>query len=445
MQKRFHPDEIAELLNKARNNTFQLYQSVTSEDVLRRSPGFGFRPILWHLAHIGVFESYWILQRVKGDPTISERYDVIFDPIKTPREESKDLPSIQEMREYLSKVRQEVLSYLEDLEGNEQSPLLQGGYIFDLVLEHEYQHQETINYLMRLLDPSAKQAPKDYSVRSDFLMWAQESKDRDMVKVEGGPFEMGSNGYLSVPFIYDNEQPRHTVHLKDFKIDRNLVTNQDFLEFINSGGYSLQSLWSPEGWKWKEENGINLPLFWRREGDEDSSQWQVQEMFETSELNPNLPVTGVSWHEASAYAQFVGKRLPTEAEWEKAASWDPISKSRRCFAWGDEMPEKHLANFNNNLYGPSPVGAFPAGKSAYGCLDMTGNVWEWASSTFGPYPGFEAYPYPEYSEVWFDGDHRILKGGSWVTRAPLLRTSFRNFFRPGFRIAFAGFRCATDD
>jgi formylglycine-generating enzyme required for sulfatase activity len=168
-------------------------------------------------------------------------------------------------------------------------------------------------------------------------------------------------------------------------------------------------------------------------------------MFESGEMNPDLPVTGISWHEAESYARFAGKRLPTEAEWEKTASWDPIANKKRCFSWGDDLPQPHHANFNNNIYGPSPVGAFPAGKSAYGCLDMTGNVWEWTSTTLTPYPGFKVFPYPEYSETWFDGDHRVLKGGSWVTSSPILRTSFRNFFRPGFRIAFAGLRCAMND
>jgi iron(II)-dependent oxidoreductase len=273
-------------------------------------------------------------------------------------------------------------------------------------------------------------------------MWTNASADRDMVKIPAGPFQMGSDGFPNVPFIYDNEQPVYTVHLDDFKMDRNLVTNADFAAFISSGGYAKESLWSAEGWQWKEENKIAAPLFWRRDsGDE---YWRTQEMFEISEMQPDLPVTGVSWHEAEAYARFVGKRLPTEAEWEKAASWDPSTGTRRCFSWGNELPARHLANFNDNLYGPTPVGTFPAGKSAYGCFDMTGNVWEWTSTPFAGYPGFKYFPYPEYSETWFDGDHRVLKGGSWVTRAPILRCSFRNFFRPRFRIAFAGFRCAAD-
>ncbi|HEX8151158.1 MAG TPA: SUMF1/EgtB/PvdO family nonheme iron enzyme, partial [Pyrinomonadaceae bacterium] len=162
------------------------------------------------------------------------------------------------------------------------------------------------------------------------------------------------------------------------------------------------------------------------------------------ELRPAHPVTGVSWHEAEAYARFSGKRLPTEAEWEKAASWDASRSAKRRYAWGDDEPDARRCNSGGRLWGTTPVGAFPEGASHYGCLDMTGNVWEWTSTPFEGFPGFEPFPYPEYSAEWFDGDHRVLKGGSWATSPSVLRTSFRNFFRRPFRIAFAGLRLAED-
>ncbi|MCA1556474.1 MAG: SUMF1/EgtB/PvdO family nonheme iron enzyme [Acidobacteria bacterium] len=167
-------------------------------------------------------------------------------------------------------------------------------------------------------------------------------------------------------------------------------------------------------------------------------------MFEAGALKADHPVAGVSWYEAEAYARFAGKRLPTEAEWEKTASWNANAVSKRLFAWGDEEPSSAHGNFNLRYWDTTPVGAFSAGASSYGCLDMTGNVWEWTSDLFAGYPGFKAYPYPEYSEAWFDEDHRVLKGGSWATHPSILRTSFRNFFRRHFRIAFAGIRCAAD-
>ena len=165
-------------------------------------------------------------------------------------------------------------------------------------------------------------------------------------------------------------------------------------------------------------------------------------MFEDTAMRADHPVTGVSWYEADAYARFVGKRLPTEAEWEKAASWDPVAGRKRRYSWGGESGDS--GNFGFRNWGTTPVGTFAQGASAYGCLDMSGNVWEWTASRFEGYPGFKAFPYPEYSEIWFDSDHRVMKGGSWATRLPLLRCSFRNFWRPQFRIAFSGFRCAAD-
>jgi iron(II)-dependent oxidoreductase len=461
MAHHFDADEIVQLMRESREETHKLFDLVISESDLRRPPGEGFRPILWHLGHVGAFEGYWILQRVKGDPTISSRYDAIFDPIKTPKEDSNNLPPVVEIESYLARVREETLGFLAACRPDSNDPLLRDGYIFNLVIEHEYQHQETLAYLLQMLDPHLKRRPggvnderKPQSAEADHTLLAASdssvilppSSFNEMVRVEGGPFEMGAFGY---PFAYDNEQPPHLVELGDFRIDKYPVTNAQFAEFIKAGGYKIRSLWSDEGWSWKEDNKIERPLYWSpfERGDSDDSRgdrWRVQEMFEHIELPPDHPVSGVSWHEASAYARFVGKRLPTEAEWEKAASWDPRTRSKRRFSWGDEPARVELANYASNRWGTTPVQSHAEGQSAYGCVDMTGNVWEWTASTFDGYAGFEAFPYPDYSELWFDKDHRVLKGGSWATRTPLLRCSFRNFWRPGFRIAFAGFRCAAD-
>ncbi len=435
MSYEFNRDEMARAMLEARRETHELINLVKSETDLRRPPAEGFRPILWHLGHVGAFEGYWILQRVKREASLSPSYDVIFDPIKTPRDDSSNLPPVREIESYLARVRESVLEFLASHDSN-SNPLLRDGYLFHMVLEHEYQHQETLAYLLQMLDTRLKDKSDLRLQISDF-----KSEDRagdEMILIPEGPFELGSPGF---PFAYDNEQPPHTVELGDFRIDKYPVTNSDYEQFIEAGGYDTRSLWSDEGWAWKEENRIECPLYWSRATGEDG--WVVREMFEEVKVPLDHPVTGVSWHEASAYARFRGKRLPTEAEWEKAASWDPETKSKRRFSWGDERASAELANFGNHNWTSSPVTAFPRGRSAYGCFDMTGNVWEWTASVFAPYPGFEAYPYREYSELWFDGDHRILKGGSWVTREPLLRCSFRNFFRPRFRAAFAGFRCAV--
>jgi ergothioneine biosynthesis protein EgtB len=260
-----------------------------------------------------------------------------------------------------------------------------------------------------------------------------------MIYIPGGSFEMGSRGY---PFAYDNEQPPHMVELDGFRMDRYPVTNGEYAEFIVAGGYTIRSLWSDAGWEWKEKNAVAAPLYWSRK--DGQARWRVREMFNETELRADHPVAGVSWYEAMAYARFAGKRLPTEAEWEKAASWNAASQTKRRFSWGDDPASQGVANYNFYTWETTPVTMHSEGASTYGCVDMSGNVWEWTVTVFDGYPGFAAYPYPEYSELWFDGDHRVLKGGSWATRLPLLRCSFRNFWRPGFRIAFAGFRCAAD-
>lgn len=426
-------EQITQLMTNARRDTLRLFDMAREED-LHESPGFGFRPVIWHLAHIGVFEAFWILQKMKGEPAPDERYERIFDPINTPREKSANLPTRSEMEDYLERVRDRVLQYLEEVQFDEANPLLRNAYVFQLVLEHEYQHQETLAYLMQLLAPEKKQRPAEIiSHQSQADAFA---RARDMIHIPAGEFSMGSN---EDAFAYDNEMPLHTVNIPAFKIDRLMTTNEEYAGFINEDGYTRRELWDEEGWAWRESENITAPLYWSQ-----GENWRVRRMFEENELQPAHPVVGISWYEANAYARFAGKRLPTEAEWEKAASWDAKGNHRRRFAWGDDAPDKSRCNFGSVFWGTTPVGIFPEGQSAYGCMDMTGNAWEWTNDPFAGYPGFKAFPYPEYSEAWFDGDHRVLKGGSWATRAPLLRTSFRNFFRRNFRISFAGLRCASD-
>ncbi|HKR01678.1 MAG TPA: ergothioneine biosynthesis protein EgtB [Pyrinomonadaceae bacterium] len=427
--------EIVEQMERTRARTLALFDLAREED-LHESPGFGFRPIIWHLAHIGVFEAYWLLQKLKNEEAPDERYHRIFDPISTPREESKNLPTRGEMEEYLARVRGRVMEHLGGARFDEVDPLLRDGYVFRLVLEHEQQHQETLAYLLQLLDSSKKRRPQGIrKIETD--AGTSPAPAGEMVTVAGGPFLMGAAGDW---FVYDNELPQHTVDVPAFKIDRLLTTNEEYARFVAEGGYRRREWWSEEGWAWRERENWEFPLYWTQLNNE----WRVKGMFDEGLVEGREPVWGISWYEAEAYARFMGKRLPTEAEWEKAASWDPNAGRKRRFSWGDEEPDPELCNFDYHFWGTTPVGSFARGASPYGCLDMTGNVWEWTSSPFLGYAGFKAFPYPEYSETWFDGDHRVLKGGSWATQASSLRISFRNFFRRQFRIAFAGIRCAAD-
>ena len=452
-------EQIALALTRARAETLRLFDMAEECD-LRESPGFGYRPLIWHLAHVGVFEAYWLLQKVRGLPAPDERYERVFDPVRTPREDSKDLPSRREMEDYLRRVRLGALECLDGFDFDSADPLTGGGYVFQLVLEHERQHRETLAYLFQLLDPSKKTRPDikvnganaaaaiNVVAEADDAHTAVEACDasdearnmideaREMILVPEGAFEMGAAGHS---FAYDNERPAREVFVPAFKIARAPVTNGEYAHFVAEGGYGRREFWCEEGWQWREKENWTRPLYWRGDG---AGGWAERRMFEEGALRTDHPVTGVSWYESEAYARFAGKRLPSEAEWEKAASWDGARKRR--YAWGDEEPSDSLCNFRMRRWGTTPAGRFPAGASPCGCLDMSGNVWEWTSTPFEGFPGFEPFPYPEYSEVWFDGDHRVLKGGSWATRASVLRTSFRNFFRRHFRIAFAGIRLAED-
>lgn len=436
-------ERALDAMNSTRERTLELF-SLAEDSALHRSPGFGYRPLLWHLAHIGVFEAYWILQKLKGDPPLDERYERIFDPIATPRENSNDLPSRKEMEDFLARVRIRVADYAQELKVDAANPLLRDAYVFDLVLEHERQHQETLAYLLHLLDPQQKRRPARMANPQPHAMpvthEANSARDSSatssaMIGVPAGRCIVGA---VWESFAYDNELPPYQTEVASFRIARLPITNDEYKGFITDGGYARRELWSDDGWASREREGWDAPLYWGREG----SDWQARAMFDTAPLAGDHPVSGISWHEAEAFARYAGARLPTEAEWEKAASWDAARNSKRRFAWGDEPPSPERCNSDARVWGTTPVGSFPAGASPYGCLDMTGNVWEWTSDAFAPHKGFEPFPYPEYSEKWFDGDHRVLKGGSWATSAPVLRTSFRNFFRRDFRIAFAGIRLA---
>jgi iron(II)-dependent oxidoreductase len=258
------------------------------------------------------------------------------------------------------------------------------------------------------------------------------------VLVGAGPFTMGTD---DLSRAYDNERPAHVVDLPAFWIDTTPVSNHAFQDFVESGGYGEPRWWRPEGWRWRQEANLQHPQFWRREG---PSEWSRLRFGYREELPPDEPVQHVCWYEADAYARWAGRRLPTEAEWEKTASWDPSAGRQRPFPWGAAAADERRANLGQRHFGPAPVGAYPEGTSATGVLGLLGDVWEWTASDFLPYPGFAAFPYREYSEVFFGSDYKVLRGGSWATHPSAIRTTFRNWDYPIRRQIFAGFRCARD-
>jgi ergothioneine biosynthesis protein EgtB len=265
-----------------------------------------------------------------------------------------------------------------------------------------------------------------------------ENISKKMAVLKGGLYKLGFNGK---GFCYDNELPEHLVYLNPYKIDIFPATNGEFERFIEDGGYENYRYWLSDGWDLAQEKNWYAPLYWER-GTKDS-RWIKKDFRGVNKLNPNEPVTNVSYYEADAYAKWAKKRLPTEAEWEKAASWNGNLQRKTMYPWGDERPTSVHANLMEScLWGPSEVGSFPLGKSYYGCHQMIGDVWEWTSSEYVLYPGFES-KFPEYTDKWAI-NQKVLRGGCFATPLKQIRNSYRNYFRPHDRIPFSGFRCAKD-
>jgi len=299
--------------------------------------------------------------------------------------------------------------------------------VYGLVLQNELQHQETM-----LQD--LQRRPGLFPVR-DAEPPDRASSGPDEIRVDGGAFILGAT---DEPWAYDNELVPHEVELRPFWIDRAPVTNREFARFVKNKGYRSKRLWSPEGWEWREREGTSAPLYWEHGKD----GWERIRFGRREPVPPSEPVQHVSWYEAEAFARWAGKRLPTELEWERAAAWHEHEGKFR-YPWGQEWMGFE-ASLDHRRFSPAPAGSYGGGVSPVGCVQMGGDVWEWTSSHFQPYPGFLAFPYPEYSEVFFGEEYRVLRGGSWATDALVARTSFRNCDYPYQRQIFAGFRCARD-
>ncbi len=423
---------IAGELTGSRNRSLDLLEPV-DPDALARQHSPLMSPLIWDLAHIGNYEDLWLL-RALGDPGVGPQHDDTYDAFRHARKDRPGLALLDEAgaRRYLQDVRQRALDRLDgvDLEVDPAHPLLAGGFVYGMVVQHEHQHDETMLATLNLMaQPGYRPAVVPAPVPA--------APVPGEVLVEAGPFVMGTD---DEPWAYDNERPAHEVDLAAFWMDAAPVTNGEYAEFIDAGGYHDPAWWDPKGWAWRQDADLRHPQFWARPGRE----WCRTRFGFHEPVPAGEPVQHVCWYEADAFARWAGKRLPTEAEWEKAASWDPVSARKRRYPWGDAPPTGHHANLDQRHFGPAAVGAFPAGASAYGCAQLIGDVWEWTASDFQPYPGFVAYPYREYSEVFYGPDYKVLRGGSWATHPSAVRTTFRNWDYPNRRQIFAGFRCARD-
>ncbi|GAA2093693.1 ergothioneine biosynthesis protein EgtB [Actinomadura alba] len=399
-------------------------------------------PFVWDLAHVGNYEELWLLRAVTGVEPMRPEIDSLYDAFEHPRAERPTLPLLapREARDYIATVRDKVLDSLATVRFRPDDPLTAGGFVYGMVVQHEHQHDETMlaTHQLRkaapvLLDPPEAAEPECES-------WPGAGGGEVLIKA--GPFEMGTS---DDPWALDNERPGHIVDLPAYFIDATPVSCADHLAFMAAGGYDDERWWHPDGWDWRRRTGRRAPGFWFREG----GQWLRRRFGRIEPVPLDEPVQHVCWYEADAYARWAGKRLPTEAEWEKAARWDPATGRSRRHPWGDEPPDASRANLAQRLLRPSPVGSHPEGASPQGVRQLLGDVWEWTSSDFRGYPGFRSFPYREYSEVFFtgatgphDGGYKVLRGGSWATHPSVGRSTFRNWDHPIRRQIFAGFRCA---
>ncbi len=429
--------EIASLLEEARERTLLLVAPLTDEELETQHDPL-MSPIVWDLGHIAHFEEVWLVEKVEGEDTGSEGLRGAYDPFAHPRAErgSMALPGGRAVRRKLAEIRRAVLDCLEEVDLATDRPLLRDGFVYRMVLQHEYQHGETILQTLQLMGGRPYPAPR--AVAPPGPETGVSAPRGAMLRIPGGEVTVGTDDRSTA---YDNERPRHRVRLEPFWIDADPVTEGEFLRFMDDGGYDRKELWGEEGWAFVREERLACPRYWfRREG-----RWWTRVMDDERAVDPCRPVCHVSWHEADAFARWAGKRLPTEAEWEAAASWDPEAGSARAFPWGEEAPTPLHANLDALTFDTAPVGAYPLNVSPAGCYGMIGDVWEWTASDFRPYPGYETFPYPEYSEVFFGDEYKVLRGGSWATRPGAVRATFRNWDYPIRRQIFAGFRCARDD
>jgi iron(II)-dependent oxidoreductase len=427
--------DVAEWLAEARARTMLLVDAAPEEDLrVQHDPLMS--PIVWDLGHIAAFEELWLVRNLDG-PVEFVEMPGIYNPFEHPRRTraALPLPSLAEWRRVQEDIRRRVLDKLERVELDGDDPLLRDAYVYRMVAQHEYQHNETILQTLQLKRGAPYAAPRAVAVPSaQTVARAAEA----MVRFPGGEVEIGTDDRRAA---YDNERPLHRARLAPFWIDATPVTNAQYLAFMEDGGYARRELWSDAGWHVRGEMGLEAPKYWSREG----GDWMVRTMDRVAPVDPLRPVCHVCYHEADAFARWADKRLPTEYEWETAASWDAGIGLKRDYPWGDSPPAAGDANLDQLAFETAPVGAYPRNVSPIGCYGMLGDVWEWTSSDFRGYPGFESFPYKEYSEVFFGPEYKVLRGGSWATRPGAIRNTFRNWDYPIRRQIFSGFRCARDD
>jgi iron(II)-dependent oxidoreductase len=456
------PRDWVAIMREFRARTLDLVADLDDEQMI--GPRLAtVNPPLWEIGHVAWFAEFWVLRHLRKQQPVIENGDQIYNSTDVAHDTRWELllPRLAETRRYMEEVLDRCLEYLDGLADFAPDDF----YFYLLATFHEGMHAEALAYTRQTLGytaPSFASGIMPHEVPGGPLPGD--------VDIPGGTFMIGATA--DFPFVFDNEKWAHPVAIKPFRIARAPVTNGDFLAFVEDGGYRKARFWSQDGWRWRQSGGApelehsfshffkqtaapsspaleakragDHPAYWRRAA---NGRWQQRRFDRYVPLNEDLPVIHVSWYEAEAYCNWANRRLPTEAEWEVAASAEPapggngLRAHRRHFPWGD-APDAERANMDWHTLGLAEVGAYASGDSAFGCRQMLGNLWEWTADNFLPYPGFTIDPYKEYSNPWF-ATHKVLRGGSWATRSLLIRNTWRNFYTPDRRDVWAGFRtCA---
>jgi ergothioneine biosynthesis protein EgtB len=441
---------IIELYKSVRARTMEIVAPLEIEDYVIQTAEF-MSPPRWHIGHTSWFFETLLQTYEPGYQPYSQEFLFYFNSyyegfgarIERPKRGTKSRPTVKETVAYRNHVDEQMLRFLETIETHRDAATVLS--LVRLGLEHEMQHQELLVYDIKHLlghqfDAAIKAAP------------AAVTKVEGMAEIEGGLFSMGYGDLVQSPkskvqsssnyeFAFDNEKPAHQVFLQDFAIDRAPVSNGDYLEFMHDNGYQDFRWWFSEGWETVNREQWRAPLYWELH----DGEWMIREFsgLHSATSKAAEPVSHVSFFEASAFAKWAGKRLPTEAEWEKAATFDPKSGERIAFPWGNEAPDVSKTNlFENGLWAPAAIGSFPGGQNSYGCHQLIGDVWEWTTSDYVPYPRFKS-EFDEYNDKWFV-NQKVLRGGSYATPQIHIRSTYRNFFHAHERWMVSGFRCAKD-
>jgi iron(II)-dependent oxidoreductase len=391
-------------------------------------------PPQWEIGHLGWFQEHWCLRYAPDGslaPSMRPDADALYNSATVPHATrwSLPLPSVDHTLTYLQAVFDAVLARMERMEQEGTTEHLR--YFVQLAVFHEEMHNEAFHYTRQTLQHAVK--------NSEINQIVAECPLQGDAPISGGRFMLGAAP--GGGFVFDNEKWAHEVDVRPYRMARTAVSNAEFAAFADDAGYTRRELWSDAGWRWRIEADAIAPQYWQKQG----ADWRVRRFELWLPLVPNAAVIHVNWYEADAYCRWAQRRLPTEAEWEFAAATAPGNLThKRRYPWGDAMPTAAHANLFGAASGTVDVSAFAAGDSAWGVRQLFGNAWEWTADWFNAYPGFVRDPYKEYSEPWF-GNHKVLRGGCYATRAGLLRNTWRNFYTPDRRDVLAGFRtCALD-